>query len=433
VIIEAPPGLWSREFRLYFGARTVSLLGDAMLPVALVVGMLDRGYGASGAGYALAAWMGPMALCILFGGALADRFTPRRMMIGADIARLVVQSLMAVAFATGRQTLVLVLCLQAVSGIAGALFQPGVASLVPQVARDVQRANATLRISEALVSLLAPALAGVLLAFAGPAAVFGLDAATFALSGLCLFAVRLAPLPRAGDTPMWRSLVEGWQEFRSRTWLWAVIVIWAGYGLTVFGPTLPLGGTVITQDHGETAFGLVMSAFGAGTAVGGVLGLRLRPARPLAAGAVAMFAFALSPLVAALALPVYLIGAGFAMAGLGFAFWSVMWATTVQTQIPAPLLNRVYAYDVAGSLMILPIGRALAGPAAQLAGARTVLFAAACLGIAGCVALLAVPAIRNLRSGPRSPVDDETTVVAAPGLRRTADIGPGSGNSAYLE
>jgi hypothetical protein len=75
-----------------------------------------------------------------------------------------------------------------------------------------------------------------------------------------------------------------------------------------------------------------------------------------------------------------------------------MWATTVQTQIAARLLNRVYAYDVAGSLMIRPVGRALAGPVAELAGARTVLLAAACLGTTGCAALLAVPAIRNLRA-----------------------------------
>jgi drug/metabolite transporter superfamily protein YnfA len=232
---------------------------------------------------------------------------------------------------------------------------------------------------------------------AGPAVVFGADAATFAVSGLCLLALRVAPPPRTDQPSMWRGLVEGWQEFRSRTWLWAVIVIWAGYGLTVFGPCLPLAATVITQEHGKTALGLAMSAFGAGTALGGVLGLRLRPARPLAAGTVAMFAFALYPLSAALLLPGYLVGAGFAAAGTGFAFWSVMWATTVQTHIPARLLNRVYAYDVAGSLLVLPVGRALAGPAAHLAGTHRVLFASAWLGITGCVGLLAVPAIRNLR------------------------------------
>ena len=142
----------------------------------------------------------------------------------------------------------------------------------------------------------------------------------------------------------------------------------------------------------------MLSAFGAGTALGGALGLRLRPGRPLAAGTVAMFAFALYPLTAALTLPVYLEAAGFVAAGTGFAFWSVMWATTVQTHIPARLLNRVYAYDVAGSLLILPVGRALAGPVAQVAGTQRVLLASAGLAVTGCAALLSVPAIRNLRT-----------------------------------
>jgi MFS family permease len=57
----------------------------------------------------------------------------------------------------------------------------------------------------------------------------------------------------------------------------------------------------------------------------------------------------------------------------------------------------VYAYDVAGSTMIVPIGQALAGPAAQLFGIRHVLLASAVFGIVGSATMLAVPAIRGLK------------------------------------
>ena len=53
---------------------------------------------------------------------------------------------------------------------------------------------------------------------------------------------------------------------------------------------------------------------------------------------------------------------GWGVASIGLALWSVIWATTVQTQVPAELLNRVYAYDVAGSLLSMALGRSLAGP-----------------------------------------------------------------------
>lgn len=69
-------GLWNRNFRYFFVARTVALFGDGMIPVALTAGLLGAGRPASSVGFALAAWMGPLAVFVLFGGVLADRFTP---------------------------------------------------------------------------------------------------------------------------------------------------------------------------------------------------------------------------------------------------------------------------------------------------------------------------------------------------------------------
>ncbi|GAA2373542.1 MFS transporter [Catellatospora methionotrophica] len=389
--------LWSRDFTLYFAARTVSLLGDALLPVALATGLLAAGYGASGVGWALAAWMAPIAVLIPFGGALADKFGARRMMIGADAVRLVVQGCAAMLFLTGVPTLWQVLVLQAISGAATAVFQPGTAGLTVQVASDVQRANGALRVAEAMTALLGPALAGLLVAMLNAGAVLAFDAATFAVSGLCLLALRVAAVTVTTGTNMARSLVEGWREFRQRTWLWTVIAIWAVYGLLVFGPVVPLGAALIVGAHGATAYGIVTSVFGAGTIAGGLLGMWLRPRRPLAAGATAMLLFACCPLVLAAGADLPLLCLGHLIGGAGFAFWGVMWATTVQTQIPAPVLNRVYAYDVAGSILILPIGRALAGPVALLAGSREVLAFSTVFALLACGLLLSAPAVRTLR------------------------------------
>ncbi|NUT33273.1 MAG: MFS transporter [Hamadaea sp.] len=400
-LAEAPPclpsPLWTREFRLYFTARAVSLLGDAMLPVALTVGMLEAGYGATGVGYAMAAWMGPAALLVLFGGVLADRFSPRRMMIGADAARLLAQVIFSVVFLTGATQLWQILVLQAINGAAAAMFQPGTAGMMPLLTTDLQRGNATLRVAEAITTLAGPAVAGVLILVTGVAGVFAVDALTFAVSGLCLLLLRVVPAPTGDRGSTWRNLAEGWAEFRSRTWLWGVISIWAVYGLIVFGPAVPLSAAVIVAGGGSTAFAVVTTAFGAGTIIGGLAGLRLRPVRPLAAGVVAMFGFAALPLSLAVELPLWVIAAGHLLAGAGFAFWGVMWSTTVQSQIPGEVLNRVYAYDVAGSIMFLPLGRAVAGPIAAQLGERQVLGGSGVIAILLCLLMLAVPAIRRLR------------------------------------
>ncbi|AGS73001.1 integral membrane efflux protein [Streptomyces collinus] len=78
------------------------------------------------------------------------------------------------------------------------------------------------------------------------------------------------------------------------------------------------------------------------------------------------------------------------------SFWGVMWATSVQTQVPADVLNRIHAYDVAGSLAMMPVGRALAGPAAAALGTDRVLPAAAAISLVVPAVMLAVPAIRGL-------------------------------------
>ncbi|WP_405892879.1 MFS transporter [Streptomyces sp. NBC_01527] len=397
---DGRPGseLWNRNFRLFFIARTAALFGDGMIPVALTAGLLGAGRPHSSVGFALAAWMGPLALFVLFGGVLADRFTPRRMMIIADALRLVGATVLAISFATGNPPLWAVYALSSVAGVGAALFQPGVASTVPRVSLDVQRGNAVLRVSEALMTMAGPAFAGLLVGLASAGAVYAANASTFAVSGVCLFLLRLAPRP-ADEAPRGTfvaELVDGWREFRARSWLWGVIAIWTVYGFTVMGPMLPLTAVEVTEAHGSGTYGVMMAVNGAGSVVGGLLALRLRPRRPLAAGAMALTGVCVNLVVLGLEMPVFALGVGQFVAGAVFAFWLVMWSTTVQTHVPPEALNRLHAYDVAGSLLMLAAGRALAGPVADAVGASEVLLAGAVINALVVGVLLAARPIRRL-------------------------------------
>ncbi|MGW2418936.1 MFS transporter [Streptomyces sp. NPDC001709] len=404
-------GVWSRDFALFFVARAVARLGDTMLPVALAAGLLEHGYGAGAVGLAMASTAAAFAGLVVFGGVIADRFSTRRLMIGADLVRLVTQSLAAGLFFAGHVVLWQICAIGVVGGVAGAVFQPGVASTVPRLAADVQGANGAIRIAESAAQLAGPAVAGLLVGFASPGGVFAAHAATYAVSALCLLLLRLPPLPagtRAATARGMRAfradLVQGWREFRSRPWLWGVIAVWCLYMIAVWGPSVPLVATEVVQQHGARAYGLVNSALGAGTVVGGLLALRLRPRRMLRAGALSLFAFFGFPAAVGAGLGVPAMAAGAAVAGAGMSFWGVMWATSVQTQVPPDVLNRIHAYDVAGSLAMMPVGQALAGPAADALGAGHVLLISAATSLAVATALLAVPAIRDLvRADAQAP------------------------------
>ncbi|MFF9016728.1 MFS transporter [Streptomyces sp. NPDC014870] len=393
--------LWDRRFALFFTARTISLLGDAMMPVAsaLAVGAL---YGISGVGYVLGTWTGTFVVLVLFGGVFADRFGARRMMVGADLARVLTQGVLAAAFFAGTPPFWLLLAMAALAGAAVAMFLPGANGMVPLVAAEPQRANATLKVADALAHLLGPALAGLLIALAGAGTVYAIDAGTFLLSALCLAMLRFARIADAdsrGRTrgSLRRDLRQGWREFRARTWLWAVILVWMVFGVLLFGPLVPLGSALVGERLGPNAYGLAVSFLGAGTVLGGLLALRLRPARPLAAGALAMALYSVLPLCLALGAGLPVLLAGHVVGGGALAFWSVMWATSVQTHTPPAVLNRVSAYELAGSVSGIALGQILAGPALALTSPARLLLVSAGVCLAGCVVLLAVPAIRTLR------------------------------------
>ncbi|MEW1694215.1 MFS transporter [Streptomyces sp. NPDC093249] len=393
-----PPALWNRNFRLFFVARAVAVFGEGTVPVAFAAGLLGAGHSGATVGYALGGWTAAFALFVLFGGVLADRFTARRMMILADLLRLPGAAVLAVSFALGSPPLWAVYTLSVLMGVGAALFQPGVASTIPRIAPDVQRANAVLRVAEALMTMAGPAAAGLLVALWGAGSAFAVNGATFAASALCLVLLRMAPLPSDSirRASLGVELVGGWREFTARKWLWGVISIWTVYGLTVAGPMVPLTASLVTEDHGAATYGVLMAVNGAGSAVGGLLALRVRPRKPLAAGAVALLGLPVGLVLLGLGAPVALLGAGQFIGGAAFAFWLVMWSTAVQTHVPQEALNRMHAYDVAGSLLMMGVGRTLSGPVAGLVGTETVLLTGAGIAVLVVCALLVVRPIRTL-------------------------------------
>lgn len=397
--IRSSASVWSRDFTLFFAARTVSILGDQLLiPITVTVAVLQAGYGVSGVGFALAAHTAPLAAFVIFGGVLVDRLTPIRVMVVADLARVLIHGSLTVSFAVGTPDLWLIITLLALSGTCTAAFQPGYASVIPRVAGDVQKANAAIRVAESLVAVAGPAAAGLLLSVSSVSTVMALDTATYAISAGCLLMMRLR-IPRPTQaTSFRRDLVQGWHEFRARRWLWNVIVIYMLFQVTVNGPFLTLGPSTITLEHGERTLGFVMATFGLGAVIGGLAAGRFTPRHPLRAGAIAMTGTVFSLLAVAMQLSPVMIAAGYLLHGVGMAFWLVMFHSSVQTQIPPDVLGRVHAYDVAGSLVMRPVGQTAAGPAALWIGASSVLFFSSAMLLVTVGLLLAVPAVRNLRN-----------------------------------
>jgi hypothetical protein len=167
-------------------------------------------------------------------------------------------------------------------------------------------------------------------------------------------------------------------------------------GITAWGPIRPLATVLVTNRHGASGLGVMWTAFGAGGVVGGLAGVRFRPAHPLRTGATVLLAWSAWPLTLAAGLSLPAVCGGAAVGGATIAFWGVMWSTSVQTHIPAAVLNRISAYEIAGSVIALPIGQALAGPASTAVGTGPALYTSAAALVVVLGALLSVPAVRHL-------------------------------------
>jgi MFS family permease len=387
-----------RDFRLYFLGQSVSLFGDGMTRVALAFAVLGVGGSVPEVGLVLAANTLPEIGCVLVGGVVADRISRRRLMVAADVVRLMSQGTMAALLIAGDAHVWSLALLAGIGGAASGFFNPASTGLLLAVvgAEDVQRANGMRATSMAAGEIAGPIVAGLLVDGAGAGWALAVDASTFGVSAafLCLLRVDGRPAARAGASFL-VDLREGWREFRARTWVWT-FVLSIGIGNMLWGAWSALGPVVADRDlGGAAAWGTVLAAMGAGGVAGALLAIRVKPRRPLVVVALAYLTF--SPPLALLGAGagVALVAGGALLAGTGLMLGNTVWESTLQRNIPTESLSRVSAYDWFGALAFRPLGLVLWGPVSVAIGVGSSLWLAFALQTALAVTLLALPATRR--------------------------------------
>jgi MFS family permease len=401
--------LRDRAFLRLYLARSGSMLGNAISPIALAFAVLELpGGSAVELGIVLLARQAAQVVFLLAGGVIADRLPRNRVMVAADLMAAAGQGAIAALFLSGSPSLGPVVLAAVVTGAAPALFMPAATGLVPQVvpAERLQSANALLRFTMNASTIVGAAVAGVLVAVVGPGWALALDAGTFLFSAVMLAGIRLAnpaALPKASKL---EDLRHGWREFASRQWVWVVVVqfsvINACYngGINVLGPLVAK-----TELGGAVAWSVFATARAVGLVGGSVVAMRVRPRHPMRVATYATFGFVPAFFALAFGAPLWVLVATALLIGVSLDVFGVLWDTSLQTHVPREALSRVSAYDVLGSVALGPIGMAVAGPAAEAFGVGTALVAGGVLTAVTNAAALASPAVRNLTAAAPEPAD----------------------------
>lgn len=395
--------LRERNFRLFFIGQATSQIGSGMAPVAIAFAVLAHG-NASDVGYVLAAETAPLVVFLLVGGVVADRVSRRALMLQSDALRTLAELALGLWVVVATVPLWGFMALAAVLGVGQAFFSPALTGIVPQLltGESLQQGNSLNGISASLGGVVGPAIAGVIVAAASPGWAILADGLSYLVSVVSLALLRTdwagAPAPEAFTS----LLREGWREFWSRSWLWA-IVITSSLINALFATFLVLGPVVAKESlGGAPAWGTILAAEGVGAIVGGVVMLRVHPRRPLLVASLASFAFPIPLFFVAARSPAALIAAIGLVAGVGTTVFAVQWTTTLQREVPQEVLSRVSAYDWFGSLVFMPVGMALVGPVARGVGTSATLVAAAVIMVVLMALALAVPSVRQLRAPARS-------------------------------
>jgi predicted MFS family arabinose efflux permease len=406
----------NRSFRLLWFGETVSVLGTAttstLLPLVAVVGF-DAGPGWMGI-LTAAAWV-PWVVVGLPAGAWVDRLPARRVMIASDLAAGLALASVPVAGLFHLLTLPQLAIVAFVNGVATVFFRAAYPALVRQVAPRDQQESAFARLfgSESAMQVAGPGLGGLVAQFASAAGGLLLDTASFVVSAVCLWRLRLPALDtsqraRAEEAeeaaPLRERIREGIDYLRQDRLLrfFTVVGSVSNFGLT--GCTTLLVLFLVREVHlSSGAVGLVLAVQSLGGVIGASIATRvsrrLGSARALlvlqvVAGPPALLTPFGSPgagLVAMLA--------GLVLVGVGVVAGNIVRGAWRNRYVPEHLVARQVTTAQFVNLGTMPLAGLTAGALGAELGLRITLALMAGVHVLACSAMFWSP-LRGLRDLP---------------------------------
>jgi MFS family permease len=376
----------SRDFRLLWTGQAISLLGDAAFVVALGWRTFTLTGSARSLGIVLTLQGVGLLTTVLVGGALADRYDRRTLMLVSDFARFAVIGALAVVDATGHLGIGSLAAIAFVEGLATGFFTPALGGVIPLVVDEggLGSANALIGMARQGSYLIGPSVASLLYGFAGSTVVFGFNAVSYLVSFAFVFATRPRAVERGAAEGTLREIGAGIRYVAGIPWLWLTISLFAFVLMLQWAPIQVLTPKLVREHFhlGVGAYGLVFSLIGAGMIVGTVLFGQLNPTRRRGllsyliwmANSLLVVLFALSPWYP------LAIAAAF-LRGICIGFGVTVWETMLMQLVPQHMLSRVVSLDWFGSLGLTPFGLLFVGAISGLAAPGTIIALGACISV----------------------------------------------------
>jgi MFS family permease len=363
-----------RTFFIIWAGQLVSMVGSGLTGFGLAVWIYEQTGQATPFALAIMFSNIPQILLSPFAGALVDRWNRRKVMIAADTGSAIITLAALLLLTVGQLAVWHIYLVGVLNSILAAFQEPAytasITLLVPK--KNLARANGLMQMGQALQSLIAPLLAGVLFVAIGLRGIVLIDFITFFFAVGALLLVHI-PQPKQDDQTgkeklkgsLWREAGFGWHYLRARQGLLGLLLYFAlvnfflNFSAVLLGPMILSFGSAAGLGTAQTVGGLgmligsiAMSAWGG-------------PKRRILAviGFIALASFGL--FVAGLQSSVLLVAIGMFILMFSLPFGSGNSQAIFQSKVEPAVQGRVFSIRTMISRSMMPVAFLLAGPLAD--------------------------------------------------------------------
>ena len=385
-----------RNYRLFFWGQLVSLVGTWMQQTAMSWFVYQITNSKFLLGLVAAVGSAPMVLSSVWGGAMADLYPKRSILVTTQSAQMICAFLLAAGVWLGFASTGFIIAVAALNGIAMGFDMPARQAFTVEMSSREDLLNA-ISLNSSIVNgarVVGPSVAGLMIGAVGVVMCFFLNGLSFVAVIAGLLWMRLPRFERKTEIPSarehaWEGILYSMRHQRVRTILLLFLAIGIfGWSYTVLMPAFARD----VLGRGANCYGVLMSAAGTGAFIGALAVAtygHLFVPRRLALGGVWLFAASLFAL--ALTRNFYLALAFLFAAGFGMLLFFSTSNTVLQTIVPDEMRGRVMGVWSLVFGAMIPLGSLEAGAVAHWVDTPFALALGACVcALAALVTLIII-------------------------------------------
>src|SRR6266516_1516173 len=349
--------------RALIGASAASQIGNWLYNAALLGYVYSATHSAGWVAAATICRLLPLVLLGPFGGAIADRYPRRTVLLAGDALRLLIMAAIAATVASAGPV-ALVIAITALASAAGCAEKPAAVAFLPRLVGEVRigPASALLHTVQDLGVVIGPAIGAILRAVAPAWVAFVANGATFAVSALLISAISPDRAPAGGRTSGVAQLAEGLRTVRTTAFApWLILVV-AMVEFTYGAQTVQL--VVYARQSlglGSGGYGVLLTAVGAGGLVSAAVNGRLATSRRVSLIVIVTGSLACATELAYAGVQVLTIALAVTVIGnVGLVSCEVVGETALARLVPREALGRVIGIFNAVSVAAMIAGAVLA-------------------------------------------------------------------------